>query len=71
MTNLPPHPWYTVHTDFCGPFPSGEKFLVITDAYFRYLEVEIMNNTASAVISNLHRNFTRHGYSKQLVTDNG
>ena len=24
MSQLPPAPWHTVHTDFCGPFPTGE-----------------------------------------------
>ena len=24
MSPLPPHSWYTLHMDFCGPFPTGE-----------------------------------------------
>jgi len=31
MTKLPEGPWETVEIDFCGPFPSKEYTLVITD----------------------------------------
>ena len=33
MSPLPPDPW---HTDFCGPFPTGEYLLVTIDAYSRF-----------------------------------
>ena len=72
MTELPPHPWYTVHADFCGPFPNGDKLLVMIDAYSRYPEVEIMQSTTTtAVIARLQRIFARHGYPEEFTTDNG
>ena len=72
MTKLPPHPWHTLHADFCGPFPNGEKLLVLIDAYSRYPEVEVMQSTTTtAVISKLQRIFAGHGYPEVLTTDNG
>ena len=68
----PPHPWYTFNADFCGPFPNGEKLLVVIDSYSRYPEVEIMQSTTTtAVISTFQRIFARHGYPEELTTDNG
>ena len=31
MTKLPQQPWESVQLDFCGPFPSGEYAMVLTD----------------------------------------
>ncbi|CAB4040261.1 uncharacterized protein K02A2.6-like, partial [Paramuricea clavata] len=57
---------------FCGPFPNGEKLLVVIDAYSRYPEVEVMQSTTTTVvISKLQRIFARHGYPEELITDNG
>ena len=47
MSPLPPEPWHTVHTDFCGPFPTGEDLLVVIDAYSRYPEVDIVHSTSA------------------------
>ncbi|CAB3986500.1 Transposon Tf2-9 poly [Paramuricea clavata] len=56
----------------CGPFPNGEKLLVVIDAYSRYPEVEVMQSTTTTVvISKLQRIFARHGYPEELITDNG
>ncbi|XP_028408174.1 uncharacterized protein K02A2.6-like [Dendronephthya gigantea] len=72
MTKLPPHPWHTVHADFCGPFPNGDKLLVVIDAHSRYPEVEIMQSTTTtAVITRLQRIFSRHGYPEEFTSDNG
>ena len=47
MSTLPPQPWYTVHVDFCGAFPTGEYLLVTIDAYSCFPEVEIVQYTAA------------------------
>ena len=46
MTKLPERPWETLEIDFCGPLPSKEYALVITDQYPRYPEVEFVYSTA-------------------------
>ena len=62
MNELPPEPWYTVHLDFCSPFPTGEYVLVAIDAYSRFPEVEIIQSTSATVtISKLERIFSTHG----------
>ena len=33
MSKLPPGPWLDLSVDFCGPMPTGEYLLVITDEY--------------------------------------
>ena len=40
---LPPEPWYIIHIDFCGPFPTGEYTLVVIDAYSQFPEIEVCN----------------------------
>ena len=61
MTVLPPAPWHTVHIDFCGPFPTGEYFLVVIDAYPRLKEVDIVHLTATrGTISKLEWIFVTH-----------
>ena len=35
MSKLPPGPWLDLSVDFCGPLPTGEYLLVITDEYSR------------------------------------
>jgi transposase InsO family protein len=72
MSPLPPEPWYTVHVDFCGPFPTGEYLLVVIDAYSRFPEVDIVSSTsAKSTISKLERIFAVHGIPRKLRSDNG
>ena len=49
----PSRPWSRVHLDFAGPF-LGHMFLIIIDAYSKWLEVRIMNSTTSSAISQLY-----------------
>ncbi|XP_060585966.1 uncharacterized protein K02A2.6-like [Ruditapes philippinarum] len=47
MSELPVGPWQDLSADFCGPLPSGEYLLVITDEYSRYPIVEIVPSVSS------------------------
>ena len=50
MTCLHPEPWHTVNIDICDPFPTGEYLLVISDAYSRFPEVEIVTSTSAQAV---------------------
>lgn len=72
MTKLPERPWETVEIDFCGPFPSKEYALVITDQSSRYPEVEFVHSTAiKPVRKKLKKVFTTHGVPETVQSDNG
>ena len=72
MSPLPPEPWHTVHTDFCGPFPAYEYLFVIIDAYSRFPEVDIVHSTsASAIIPRTDRIFSTHGIPSIARSANG
>ncbi|XP_060541499.1 uncharacterized protein LOC117675782 [Pantherophis guttatus] len=68
---FPRAPWSRVHLDFAGPF-MGRQFLIVVDAYSRWVEVEIMPSiTSEAVIRVLNKLFATHGLPDVLVSDNG
>ena len=72
MSPLPLGPWQELSIDFCGPFPSGDYLLVVTDDFSRYPEVEILRSTsAKAVIPHLDSIFARQGIPEVVRTDNG
>ena len=64
----PPHPWehpvapwQRVHIDYAGPL-NGEMFLLLVDAYSRWLEVAKVKSASSAgTIRELRRIFATHG----------
>ena len=74
----PLHPWtwpsrvyQRVHVDFMGPF-QGAMLLVVVDAYSKWSDVFVMQNTtASTTIECLRSLFCSYGYPEQLVSDNG
>ena len=71
MNELTPSPWHTVHLEFCGPFPSGEYALAVTDACSRFPKVEIVNLTsAKATTPKLERIFATHGIPHRIKGDN-
>ena len=82
VKNSPPaaplHPWMwpsrvfqRVHIDFAGPF-QGSMFLVAVDAYSKWPEVCLMQNTTvSKTIEALRQMFARNGLPEQIVSDNG
>ena len=67
----PGHPWTRLHIDYAGPF-KGEMFLVVVDAYSKWLEVHQMTSTTStATIEKLREIFATHGLPTTVVSDNG
>ena len=64
-------PWERLHVDFAGPF-MGKMFLVVVDAFSKWIEVEMMSNSTSpATVSRLRRIFASHGLPQVVVSDNG
>ena len=46
-------------------------FLIVTDAYFKWIEVKAMNNiTAKMTVTALRFPFAQHGLYYEIVTDN-
>ena len=67
----PGFPWSRIHVDYAGPY-KGEMFLVVIDAYSKWLEVHCMKSTPSgATIEKLREKFAIHGLPATLVSDNG
>lgn len=67
----PAGPWHRLHLDFAGPF-LGQMFLVIVDAFSKYLDV-IPMKTANAenTICAVRKLFSVFGLPEHIVTDNG
>ena len=62
----PGQPWSRLHVDYAGPF-QGEIFLVLVDAYSKWLEVHVMKSTTStATIEKLREIFATHGLPKTV-----
>ena len=60
-----------LHADFAGPF-LGQMFLIVVDAYSKWLEVVPMSSaTTNTTIERLRNIFATHGLPRVLVTDNG
>ena len=68
---VPSEPWSRLHIDYAGPF-LGKYWLVVIDAYTKWLEVVPMfaTNTMST-IKVLRDIFARFGLPKSVVSDNG
>ena len=72
MSNLPRGPWINLSIDFCGPLPSGQYLMVITDEYSRFPVVEVVRSTAAEqVIEVMDKVFCTYGYSDVVKTNNG
>ncbi|KRY10622.1 LanC-like protein 2 [Trichinella patagoniensis] len=64
-------PWSRIHVDLAGPI-YGKNFLIVVDAFSKWLEVRVMKNTTSeSVISCLRQIFSIHGLPDIIVSDNG
>ncbi|XP_058031613.1 uncharacterized protein K02A2.6-like [Ahaetulla prasina] len=69
--DTPRSPWSRIHLDFAGPY-QGQTFLVLVDAYSRWVELaQMKSTTAEATIRVLERIFATHGLPDIVVSDNG
>lgn len=77
-SKVPVHPWeratevwQRIHIDYAGPI-DGKQFLIIMDAYSKWLEVEIFTKAPTTVtlIETLKKIFARQGFPYILVSDN-
>ncbi|XP_032075671.1 uncharacterized protein K02A2.6-like, partial [Thamnophis elegans] len=67
----PRGPWSRLHIDFAGPF-HGQNFLVVVDAYSRWVELVLMGSTtAESTVRALRKMFATHGLPDVVVSDNG
>lgn len=66
---LPSQIWYRLHMDFAGPV-QGKMLFIVVDARSKWPEVAVMNST-TASIEILREIFSRFGYPRELVSDNG
>ncbi|XP_015112270.1 uncharacterized protein K02A2.6-like [Diachasma alloeum] len=67
----PEGPQFKVHADFAGPL-NGKMFIVIVDAYSKWIDVrEMVNITSESTIDIFEDYFTTWGIPVVLVTDNG
>ena len=68
---FPNQPWERLHADYAGPF-EDKMFLIVIDAYSKWLEViPVSAANSSVTIEHLRNMFATHGLPKSLVTDNG
>ena len=67
----PERAWSHVHVDYAGPF-EGLMFLIVVDAYSKWMEVvPVCNATSQSTIEKLRIVFATHGLPEMLVSDNG
>ena len=67
---FPNKPWSRLHIDYAGPL-RGHMFLVVIDAYSRWLEVALVPSANSAnTIEKLPAMFATHGIPELIVSDN-
>ena len=70
----PTGPWKRIHIDYAGPVRQlgGLMFLVIVDAYSKYLEIyPVKKADTAATIEKLRHLFSTFGLPEHLVSDNG
>ena len=67
----PGQPWSRLHIDYAGPY-KGHMYLMVMDAYSKWMDVHIMKSTTSAAtIEKLREIFATHGLPENIVSDNG
>ncbi|XP_046605045.1 uncharacterized protein K02A2.6-like [Neodiprion virginianus] len=63
-------PWNRIHLDFAGPF-EGQLFLVMVDAYTKWVEVRrVPSRHSRLVIKELRQVFATFGVPDTIVSDN-
>ena len=68
---FPNRPWSRIHIDYAGPF-QGHMFLVVVDAYSKWMQVcKVDKSTSSVTIHKLREMFAVHGLPEIVVSDNG
>ncbi|UYV74594.1 hypothetical protein LAZ67_12000217 [Cordylochernes scorpioides] len=66
----PSRPWSRLHIDHAGPF-QGKLFLVVVDAYSKWIEAKIVSTTSTETTINcLKEIFATHGLPDVIVSDN-
>ena len=66
----PARPWARLHLDYAGPL-LGHMFLILVDAYSKWMEVKAVKTATSTItIEHLRNMFATHGLPEMLVTDN-
>ena len=69
-TELPSKPWTHIALDVCGPFPTGEHIVVLTDYDSPWPEAEILKTvTSRTTLTWLNSVFAHHGYPEVLKSD--
>ena len=70
-TSLPKEPWSKLAIDVCGPFPTGEQIVVLTDYYSRWPEIKILPSVTSRnILIRLFSVFATHGFHAEIKSDN-
>lgn len=68
---VPDKPWRRIHIDYAGPW-MGRMFLILVDAYSKWIEAHAVSSSTSAVtIECLRKSFSQHGIPEIMVSDNG
>ena len=67
---FPSKPWSRIHIDYAGPI-EGQMYLVVIDAYSKWLEVIATSGCTSKItVSKLRQLFCTHGLPDVIVSDN-
>jgi len=63
-------PWERIHTDFASPH-LGWYFLIVVDAYSKYLNaISVSNTTSRQTVAILRKLCAQHGFPETIVNDN-
>lgn len=69
LNSVPEKPWIHLAINVCGPLPTGESVVVLTDYYSRWPERQILKSIAN-ILAWLDEVFATHGYPYKIKSDN-